>query len=427
MNRELKISRITILFLITMLFFVSCNKATLPTVKTVDVTRIQQTNAYSGGKVTSDGDARVIEVGVCWSTSVGPTTDNNKMMDSVAAVSFTVHITGLTPNTLYYLKAFATNSEGTAYGDEVSFTTSQVAVPTVTTTGLKSVTPTSAAGGGDISNDGGIAVTEHGICWNTTGTPTVADNRTNEGTGTGSFSSTLTDLTIGTRYFVRAYATNNLGTAYGNEVEFTQIEPVTDNDGNAYSVVNIGTQVWMGENLKTTTFNDGITIASVTDGRTWANMTTPALCWYNNEESTFKSTYGALYNWYAVNTGKLCPAGWHVPSVTEFTTLITYLGGQGIAGGKMKEAGSAHWTEPNVGATNGSGFTALPGGGRYNVHSEPGVFLDLGYGSYIWSDTESTNDVMAYSYDLVFNQEVVTKNEYSKKDGGSVRCIKDAE
>jgi uncharacterized protein (TIGR02145 family) len=427
MNCEIKISRITFPFLITILLFTSCNKATLPTVKTVAVNRIQQTNVYSGGRVTSDGDAPIVEVGVCWSTTTGPTTDDNKLTDSVEAVSFTVHITGLTPNTLYYLKAFAINSEGTGYGDEVSFTTAQVDLPAVTTAGLKSLTLTSASGGGDVTNDGGLTVTERGVCWNTSPGPAITDNHTNDGTGTGSFSSILTDLAIGTTYFVRAYATNSLGTTYGNQLEYKQIEPVTDNDGNAYSVVTIGTQVWMGENLRVTTFKDGLSIPYVTDGRTWANLTTPALSWYNNDESTFKSTYGAIYNWYAVNSGKLCPVGWHVPSVDDFTALVAYLGGQGIAGGKMKEAGTTHWNEPNVGATNGSGFTALPGGGRYNLHSDPGVFLDLGYGTYIWSATESTNDVMAYSYDLVFDKEVITKNEYSKKDGGSVRCVKDPE
>jgi uncharacterized protein (TIGR02145 family) len=426
MTYTTKITRNLTLFAFAILLIVSCKKASLPGVKTGTVNRIVQTSAYASGQVESDGNAHVTARGVCWDIVTDPTIDKNKMSDTIGGVgSFTCHITGLTPNTVYYLRAFATNSEGTAYGDPISFTTIPVALPTLTTTGLKSVTLTTAAGGGNISNDGGTPVIARGICWNTTGSPTIADKQTSDGSGTGLFSSTLTDLTIGTTYFVRSYATNSLGTAFGNEVEFIQNEPILDQDGNAYRVVTIGTQIWFGENLKTTILNNGLAIQYISGGNDWANSKTPAYCWFNNDEAGFKSQYGALYNWYAVNTGKLCPAGWHVPDINEFTILITYLGGESIAGGKLKEAGITNWAYPNLGATNGSGFTALPGGGRYNIYSEPGVFSDLGYGCYIWSATETTDGFYASSYDMVFNKDVITKNEYDKLDGGAVRCIKD--
>jgi uncharacterized protein (TIGR02145 family) len=426
MNYTIKISRNIIILVISILFLVSCKKATVPAVTTGTVTRVVQTSAYCGGQVTSDGGAHVTARGVCWSTTTDITTSNNKTSDSIGTGLFSSHITGLTPSTMYYVKAYATNSEGTAYGDIVSFTTHPEAMPTLITSGLKSLTPSTAMGGGEITNDGGIPVTARGVCWNTTGGPTIADSHTSDGSGAGLYSSTLTDLAIDIRYYVRAYATNSLGTGYGSTVEFTQMEPVTDHDGNAYSVVTIGTQVWLGENLKTTTFNDGAAIPTETNGMVWATKTTPLYCWYNNNESGFKSTYGALYNWYAVNTGKLCPAGWHIPSVNEFTTLITYLGGEGIAGGKLKESGIAHWADPNVGATNSSGFTALPGGGRYNIHSQGGSFSDMGYFGYIWSAIESTNSLNAYSYDLGYAVAIIFKNEWSKRDGESVRCIKDS-
>jgi uncharacterized protein (TIGR02145 family) len=391
----------------------------------VIVKDITQTGAYSGGQITSDGGTNITAIGVCWNTSPDPSIINSKTSDSSNSYTFTSHITGLTANTLYYLKAYATNSEGTGYGDQVSFITDEVAVPTLITSGVKCVTLTTAVSGGDVSNDGGIAVTERGVCWNTTGLPTIADSHTSNENGAGLFSSTLTDLTLSTTYYVRAYATNSLGTAYGSEVAFIQIEPVIDNDGNVYSVVTIGTQVWLGENLKATTYKDGTSIPLVTVGPTWGYISTPAFCWYNNSESEFKVTYGALYNWYAVNTGNLCPTGWHVPAVEEYTTLLAYLGGLDTAGGKLKEAGTANWAMPNSGATNESGFTALPGGGRYTIYSHGGTFSDLHYYGYLWSATASTNASSAYSYDMGYDRTLVNKGEYKRSDGGSVRCIKD--
>jgi uncharacterized protein (TIGR02145 family) len=427
MNCRIKLTRFTILLLIFFLFIVSCKKkASLPGVTTGTVTGILQTNAYSGGQITNDGGARIVANGVCWNTSADPTVSNNKTSDTTLTGIFISHITGLTPNTMYYLKAYATNSEGTAYGNQVTFTTREVAIPTLTTSVPKSLTLTAAAGGGNISNDGGIPVTDRGVCWNTTGSPFITDSHTSDGNGAGLFSSTMTDLTLNTKYYVRAYATNSLGTGYGNQVEYTQREPVLDNDGNPYSVDTIGTQVWLGENLMTSTFNDGVAIPYVSEGNQWASISTPAFCWYNNSESTFKSTYGGLYNWYAVNSGKLCPTGWHVPSVEEFTILLSYLGGDQLAGGKLKETGTNHWFTPNLGATNGSGFTALPGGGRYNVYSLGGAFSDLGYFGYWWSSSESATATNAFSYDMGYNVSNVNKSEYRKTDGGAVRCLKDS-
>lgn len=425
MISTIKIPRITILLLISIILIASCKKASLPSVTTGTVTRIEQTSAYSGGQVTSDGGAHISSMGVCWSTSSDPTVSDSRTLDSTMVGLFTSHITGLTPSTMYYVRAYATNSEGTAYGDQVSFTTDEIAVPTLMTSGLKSVTLTTAASGGEISNDGGIAVTVRGVCWNTTGNPTIDDSHSIDGTGAGQFYSTLTDLTVNTTYYVRAYATNSVGTGYGNEVQFTQMEPVLDTDGNAYSVVTIGTQVWLGENLKTTRFNDDMPVPYVTDGTAWANTATSAFCWYDNNELAYKSTYGGLYNWYAVNSGKLCPTGWHVPSAEEYGILIAFLGGDNIAGGKLKESGLTHWNTPNLGATNGSGFTALPGGGRYNLNSEGGAFSDMNYSGYHWSTTSAVSTSNAMSFDMSYLLNSVAKSEYSKRDGGSVRCIKD--
>ena len=200
----------------------------------------------------------------------------------------------------------------------------------------------------------------------------------------------------------------------------TPYNPIKDIDGNVYTDAMIGTQVWMRENLKTTKYNDGTTIPLVTDKTAWANLSTPGYCWYNNDATTYKTIYGALYNWYTVNTGKLCPTGWHVPTKDEWAILATYLGGESVAGGKLKETGTSHWLSPNTGANNTSGFTALPGGYRYTA----GEFDFVGMNGFWWSVNESTTD---WAYD----RELDNDNSYywffndPKKAGFSVRCIKD--
>ncbi len=195
---------------------------------------------------------------------------------------------------------------------------------------------------------------------------------------------------------------------------------VTDIDGNVYQTVTIGTQVWMKENLKTTKYSDGTAIPLITDNSSWAALTTPAYCWYNFDAATYKNTYGALYNWHAVNTGRLCPAGWHVPTDTEWTTLKDYLGGETIAGGKLKESGTSHWTTPNTDATNETGFTGLPGG--YIAYS--GVSGYLGSFGYWWTNTEKTATDVWYQY-LSFDNGGASKLSGSKNYGFSVKCVKD--
>lgn len=200
---------------------------------------------------------------------------------------------------------------------------------------------------------------------------------------------------------------------------------VTDADGNIYPIVTIGQQVWMSENLKVTKYNDGTPIPLIEDNSAWGKLTTPGMCWYNNDQATyFANKYGALYNWYAVNSGKLCPKGWHVPTDAEWTILSEYLGGSGIAGGKMKEAGTAHWSSPNTGANNHSGFNGLPAGTRYN----DGAFENISFGGNWWTSTNNNTYNIGISRALIYNVEsfnplVITG--YTNKYGFSVRCIKD--
>ncbi len=201
---------------------VSCKKSTsVPVLTTDNVTEITRTTAVSGGDITDDGGASVASRGICWSTAAEPTTTDSKATAGSGSGTFSATMTDLTPNTLYYVRAFATNSAGTSYGDQVSFTTELNAAPTLTTTAASQIAGTTAVSGGDITSDGGEPVTARGVCWSTSQNPTVADSKTDDGTGTGMFESSLTDLLPGTTYYLKAYATNNAGTAYGDEVNFT--------------------------------------------------------------------------------------------------------------------------------------------------------------------------------------------------------------
>ena len=207
-------------------------------------------------------------------------------------------------------------------------------------------------------------------------------------------------------------------TAQSNKTSETRLV-VKDYDGNTYKAVKIGNQIWMVENLKTTRYNDGQQIPSVIDNIAWGNLRTPGCCFYNND-SAKKNIYGALYNWYAVNTGKLAPKGWHVPTDAEWTTLTAYLGSENIAGGKIKEKGYTHWVSPNTGADNKSGFSALPGAGR----NADGNWGRLSYYANFWTSTEASA-TNAWRRHLVNDDQNVRRDNSGKGMGFSVRCVKD--
>ena len=198
---------------------------------------------------------------------------------------------------------------------------------------------------------------------------------------------------------------------------------VTDIDGNVYQTVEIGDQVWMAENLKVTQYRDGTAIPTGHSNSEWDNLydtETGAYAVYDNNESN-ADTYGYLYNWYAVNDSRnIAPDGWHVPTDDEWQILVDYLGGSSVAGGKMKETGTEHWNSPNTGATNESGFTALPGGYRYSG----GNYGYVGYDGYFWSSTEGSSG-SAWGRVLDYFHSEVSCSSYGKQGGFSVRCLRD--
>ncbi len=197
---------------------------------------------------------------------------------------------------------------------------------------------------------------------------------------------------------------------------------VADVDGNAYKTIKMGTQTWMAENLRTTTMSDHSAIIAVTDGADWAAMSAPAYCWYGNvaSNSAVASACGALYNWPTVASGNLCPEGWHVPTQAEYNTLVEFVGGAEIAGGKFKENGTRNWNRPNTMATNLSGFTALPAGMR----NADGAYAGIGNAAMFWTVTEHSA-AAGVSAVLLYNSGIYGEKNYAKEAGLSVRCIKD--
>jgi len=608
-------------------FSVRCIKNSVPSLSTNTASSVFSTKVTCGGNITADGGEPVTEYGICWSTSSSPTIADSKKSIGNGTGQFTGSITGLTPNTTYYVRAYATNSIGTAYGSEMSFktlitdpptvndidgnvyqtvtigtqtwmaenlkttkyndgtkiplvtdkttwtymstpaycwynndsilyknngygaiynwytvntgklapvgwhiptenewnelinylggntvaggklkqagfsnwtnpntgatnetnfnalpsagrgnndatfegiglisywwtATQQTSVysrfvslgynnagvgqsgsqringlavrcikntiPVLTTSAPASILSTTALCGGNVTFAGGETVTEFGICWSTSSSPTIADSKKSMGSGTGAFSGSITGLTPNTTYYARAYATNSIGTAYSPEMSFTTLvtDPitVTDVDGNLYHTVTIGTQTWMVENLKTTRYKDGTPISYISYDYDWTITTSGGYGWPNGS-ITNKDIYGAIYNWYAVGTGKLAPAGWHVATQSDFETLLAYLGGSSVAGGVLKETGTTHWTYGNIGATNSSGFTALPAGYR---SSSTGNYQKFGYLSVFWTSTEDTGTSTAARF-IMDNTSTTAglSNNESKLLGFSARCVKD--
>src|SRR5665647_1585521 len=405
--------------------------AALPTLSTSTATSILATSATSGGNIISNGGSAVTGRGVCWSTTVNPTIASSQTTDGTGSGVFSSSITGLTPGTAYYIRAYATNSIGTVYGNQVTLTMPAI-LPVISTNMMSSITETTAIGGGSITSDGGEVITARGVCLSITQNPTTSNTKINNGSGVGSFNSNIAGLAANSTYYLRAYATNRIGTVYGSEISFSTLHGsgnmVTDFDGNVYHTVTIGTQVWMVENLKTTTYRNGDPIQNVTGNTAWSALRTGAYCWYNND-ATYKNTnYGALYNWYTVSDSRnMAPWGWHTPTDAEWTNLTTFLG-ESVAGLKLRETGTAHWFDTNTYATNSSGFTAIPGGQRDGFGLfDSGPFNGLGTMDFWWSST-AYNATDAWARYVSYYSSSVGRdngNNFNKVRGYSVRCVKD--
>jgi uncharacterized protein (TIGR02145 family) len=379
---------------------------------TTAVFNITSTTATSGGNIISDGGASVTARGVCWNTSSNPTTANSKTTDGTGIGIFSSSLTGLTAGTVYYVRAYATNSVGTSYATEVTFTSNvPLTLPILSVTiAVSGITSNTAVSGGNVLSDGGTNVTARGVCWSTFAGPSVANAKSTDGTGIGSFTSNITGLIPNTLYYVRAYATNSLGSAYGTEINFISSQTGT---------VIMCTQIWNDKNLTVSNYRNGDPIPLITNSAVWATLTTGAYCYHNNDPAS-EALYGKIYNWFAVNDPRgLAPIGWHVPTSAEWDIMINCVGP--LAGGALKETGITHWASPNAGATNSSGFTALPGGYRANTgtySSVPGTIT-------FWWTSSQLSATDAFEKGAENSSPNILNASYVKVGGAYVRCVKD--
>jgi uncharacterized protein (TIGR02145 family) len=359
--------------------------------------------------------------GFCWSFLPNPTILNSHVESGKGVGSFAIKEAGfIGGGTKYYARPFAVNSYGVFYGEEKIFFT-QFDIPTIQLSSLKDF-GLSAFAYINIADSGGKTVTQRGIVYSTTENPTTLNDKILSGTGIGEFSITVTGLTQKTTYYVRAFASNEVGTAYSNQIKLTTntaSTTISDIEGNIYNTVSIGNQIWMASNLSTSRYRNGAYIPYILNSNQWASTKSPALSFYNHDNN-FETNYGKQYNWYAVTDAQgLCPIGWHIPTNNEWTILSDFLGGLNLAGGRMKATGTQYWSFPSNGS-NSSGFTGLPGGFR-NVD---GTFGILGYNGFWWSATEE-NEQRAINRSIIYTDNLLSAGSSSKNQGFSVRCLKD--
>ncbi len=401
----------------------SCEKDTsLPSVTTSQISAITNNSVISGGNITDDGNAKIIACGLVYGPSANLTINDPKTSE-IVALTFSSQISNLETGKQYYLRAYATNEVGTSYGEALSFQTSG-AITSATTLDATNVEYTGATLNGSVTTDNNQTAISFIYGENENNLDkTISVNTPSKSATTYSAIANISNLSNNTTYYFAIKAVNNYGVSIGETKSFKTLAGLTDIDGNTYKVVKIGNQIWMAENLKVTHYNDGSEIPNVSDNDAWMNLTTGGYCDYNNDPQN-SVIYGRLYNAFAVWTDKLAPAGWHVPSDAEWTKLFSFVNNDG---GPLKESGFAHWKSPNTGATNSTGFTALPNGGRYSHTNGVGEFDYMNESATWWASNKDFS-YLSWGLEKVINYNSATIfNDFLQfADGGyGVRLIKD--
>ena len=405
----------------------SCQKIDPAKISTGQIQDITASSAKAIGNIEDLGGG-VMEFGHCWATTSQPGLNDNKTSFGSASIgNFTSDLSGLEPGLTYYIRAYAVQEDKVVYGTIQTFNTGE-GIPQLTTSAVSKITISTATAGGEISANGGSDVSARGVCWNTSGDPTVSDNHTIDGSGLGSFVSDLDNLPKNVTIYARAYATTLYGTGYGNTVEFTiVVTPGADlndsRDGKVYKTTQIGEQLWMAENL-----NVGVMVSDAV-GQT-DNGVIEKYSYDNNESNS--DVYGGLYFWDEMmqytetSTQGVCPDGWHVSTDEDWQELEMFLGMADttviktswrgdLEGGMLKEEGTTHWNSDS--GTNESNFSAIPGG-RY----KDGIFEELGTIARFWTSSGSGTNAW---YRGLSSSSQIGRNNIAKNTGRSVRCVKD--
>jgi len=356
------------------------------TVATSPVSEVGFTSATCGGIVQGDSLYH-LERGVCWSTTDSPDTSGSHAANGGGIGLFTSVITNLTPGTTYWVRAYAINFLTVQYGNAIPFTT----LANVTTSPIIDLSSQSATCGGEVITDGGPAIAGRGVCWSKSQNPTLSDNHTSDGSGTGIFTSLMTSLNSYTWYHVRAYRTTSEGTDYGHDIAFVTLNAdsgtFTDlRDGQIYRTIKIGSEIWMADNL---------------------NFRTAAGSWYYADDSAaFAAEYGRLYAWESAIPA--VPSGWHLPMKEELDNLLMNCGGSTNSFSQMTSGGT-------------SGFKLQLGGYRASV----GGFQFLGNASYLWTSSfAGSEDLIWFCLGNAANKTVREAYENKNNFMFSVRCVK---
>jgi uncharacterized protein (TIGR02145 family) len=397
----------------------------VPVVQSPTISDITSSSARVNVKITSDGGEDIFERGICFSPTPDPSLKKGTQIKGEGEYdSYFCNMSGLDHNKTYYIRAYAINSAGTSYSLPVSFKT-DLGTPVIVMEEISKVTSTLAFASAHITNDGGAPILLKGFCWSTTSRPTARnkDLATQNGKGIDNFSNPIGPLLPDTTYYLRPYCSNNgKDTVYGPEINFRTLrsDQFMDIEGNVYGSVKLVNFTWMTENLRTTRLNDGTQIPLVTENAAWSSQVSAAYCWYDNKEEN-KETFGALYNWEAVKSGKLCPAGWHMPTDEEWAAFDKIYGGNAYAGGYLKEPGLEHWLKPNDWLESFyNRFRALPGGERDDM----GKFNKKGTMGVWWSDVDPRKEV-SWAREIISNSTALRRRKTENNAVGySVRCVK---
>jgi uncharacterized protein (TIGR02145 family) len=408
-------------------------------IETLLPVQITPTTALLKGYVSYEGGSPVTNRGFVIGTLPNPDLSTAEVIAvGQGQGMYEQNVNQLLPGMTYYVRAYAFNALGASYGDVLVFST-PATVPTLTTKPIQNIGLYTAKSGGEIESDGGSVITQKGIVWSTQPNPTISlTTKTLNGGGVSNFEANLNQLVPNTTYYVRAYATNSVGTAYGNTITFNTLPiptSVTDVDGNVYTVLVLGNQVWMQENLKTTKYCNGDQIPMYMSDVQWQALTTGGWSYYDNIGGN--ETLGKLYNFYAASDVRNpCPCGWHVPTDAEWTQLENYLIANGMnfdnttQGNKIAKsmASTNMWQTSSIfgavgfnpSTNNTSGFNGIPAGRRFNT----GEFVNLGSTAAWWTATQQ-NTTLAW-YRWLSKDGLDSKRSSSNKTFGyTIRCVMD--